>query len=126
MNPKKIPTLKKTVLLLVLILSLIPLGLVSANEQISATLTAAQGEYTVGDRIPLNLSVTHPNGYRLLPLRFQDSSFGALEIQEVTTPQVVANPDGTETTTQTIFATLWAPGEYATPELSVTVSDING
>ena len=126
MNPKKIPNLKITVLILALILSLVPLGLASADEEISATLTAAQGEFTVGDRIPLILTVTHPNGYRVMPLQFQDSVLGALEIQEVAPPQVVANPDGTETTTQTILATLWAPGEYTTPELSLALSDTNG
>ncbi len=126
MNPKKIQTLKITALFLALILSLVPLGLASANDGITATLTAADGEFTVGDRIPLNLTVSHPSGYRVLPLQFQDSTLGALEIQEVTPPQVVANPDGTETTTQTFFTILWAPGEYVTPELSLTISDTAG
>ena len=126
MNPKKIQTLKMTALFLALILSIVPLGLASANDGITATLTAAAGEFTVGDRIPLNLTVTHPSGYRVLPLQFQDSTLGALEIQEVTPPQVVANSDGTETSTQTIYATLWAPGEFNTPELPLAVSDTAG
>ncbi len=126
MNPKKIQTLKMTALFLALILSLIPLGLASANDGITATLTAADGVFTVGDRIPLNLTVTHPSGYRVLPLQFQDSALGAFEIQDVTPPQVVANPDGTETSTQTIYATLWAPGEFHTPELPLALSDTAG
>jgi len=126
MKPKKIQTLKMTALFLALILSLLPLGLASANDRITATLTAADGVFTVGDRIPLNLTVTHPSGYRVLPLQFQDSALGAFEIQEVTPPQVVANPDGTETSTQTIYATLWAPGEFHTPELPLALSDTAG
>lgn len=126
MNPKKIPTLKMTALFLALIVALIPFGMTSAAEGISATLTATEGEYTVGDAIPLNLTVIHPNGYRVLPLQFQDTVWGELEIREAASPQVVANPDGTETTTQTIYATLWAPGEFTTPELSLGVSDTAG
>ena len=126
MKPNKIQTLKMTALFLALILSLLPLRLASANDGITATLTAADGEFTVGDRIPLNLTVTHPSGYRVLPLQFQDSALGAFEIQEVTPPQVVANPDGTETSTQTIYASLWAPGEFHTPELPLTLSDTAG
>ena len=126
MNPTKIKNIKLAVLFLVLTLSLIPLGLAFANETIGAILTTPDGEITVGDRIPLNLSITHPNGYRLLPLQFQDSAWGEFEIQEVAPPQVVANPDGTETTTQAIYATLWSPGEYTTPELPLSISDTTG
>lgn len=123
MNPKKIDTLKITALFLALILSLVPVGLASANDGVSATLSAPGGEFTVGDRIPLSLTVIHPGGYRVLPLQFQDSAWGELEILDVSPPQVVANPDGTETTTQTIYATLWSPGEYITPELPLAISD---
>lgn len=126
MTPKKTPTLKIITLFLALILSLVPLGLVSADEGISATITTTDGEFTVGDPIPLNLTVTHPNGYRVLPLQFQDSAWGALEIREVAPPQVAANPDGTETTAQTIYATLWEPGEFSTLELSISISDTAG
>ncbi len=126
MNPKKIPTLKMTALFLALIVVLIPFGMAFAAEGISATLTAAEGEFTVGDPIPMILTVTHPNGYRVLPLQFQDSTWGELEIREVAPPQVVANPDGSETTTQTIYATLWATGKFATSELSFGVSDTAG
>jgi len=126
MNPKKIPVLKMTALFLSMIVALIPFGMAFASEGINATLITAEGEYTVGDPIPLNLTVTHPNGYRVLPLQFQDAAWGELEIREVTPSQVIANPDGTETTTQTIYATLWAPGEFSTPELSLGVSDTAG
>jgi hypothetical protein len=126
MNPNTKQTLKFTTMLLALIFALAPLGFASANEGISATITAAEGEFTVGDRIPLYLTVTHPNGDRLLPLQFQDQVWGELEILEISSPQVVSNPDGTETTTQTIYATLWAPGVYTTPELPLTISDTTG
>jgi hypothetical protein len=126
MNPKKIPTLKMTALMLALIVALIPFGIAFASEGVSATLSAPEGEYTVGDLIPLQLTVTHPNGYRVLPLQFRDSAWGELEIRKVAPPQVSANPDGAETTSQTIYATLWAPGEFVTPELPLSVSDTAG
>jgi len=126
MNPKKNPILKIIPLFLVLIVALIPFGTAFASEGINATLTAPEGDLTVGDVIPLTLTVTHPQGYRVLPLQFQDSAWGELEVRETAPPQVVANSDGTETTTQTIYTTLWTPGEYTTPELSLGVSDTAG
>jgi len=126
MNLKQYPTLKITVLSLALIVALIPFGIAFASDGISATLTVPEGEFTVGDVIPLTLSVIHPQGYRVLPVQFQDSAWGELEIREVAPPKVSANPDGNETTTQTIYATMWAPGEYATPELFLQVADTSG
>jgi len=126
MNLIKNTTLKITTLFLVLIVALIPVGTAFASEGITATLTAPEGEFTVGDVIPLTLTVTHLQGYRLLPLQYQDSTWGELEVREVTPPQVSANPDGTETTTQTIYVTMWTPGEYVTPELPLGVSDTAG
>jgi len=126
MNLKKNTTLKITAMLLVLIVALIPVGTAFASEEITATLTAPEGEFTVGDIIPLTLTVTHPQGYRLLPLQYQDSTWGELEVREVTSPQVSANPDGTETTTQTIYVTMWTPGEYTTPELPLGIGDTTG
>jgi len=110
----------------VLIVAMIPFGTAFASDGISATLTVPDGEFTVGDVIPLTLTVIHPQGYRVLPVQFQDSAWGELEIREVAPPQVSANPDGNETTTQTIYATMWAPGEYATPELPLQVADTTG
>jgi len=126
MNLKKNPTLKITTLFLVLFAMLIPFGTAFASEGINATITAPDGDLTVGDVIPLTLTVTHPQGYRVLPLQFQDSVWGELEVRDVAPSQVSANPDGTETTTQTIYATMWTPGEYATPELPLGVSDTSG
>lgn len=126
MNLKNNPTLKITILSLALIVALIPFGTAFASDVISATLTVPEGEFTVGDVIPLTLTVIHPQGYRVLPVQFQDSAWGELEIQEVAPAQVSANPDGNETTTQTIYATMWAPGEYATPELPLQVADTAG
>jgi len=126
MNSKKNPTLKITALFLVLFAALIPFGTAFASEGINATLTAPEGDLTVGDVIPLTLTVTHPQGYRVLPLQFQDSVWGELEVREVAPSQVSANPDGTETTTQTIYTTLWMPGEYVTPELPLGISDTAG
>jgi len=126
MNLKQNPTLKISILSLALIVALIPFGTAFASDGISATITVPDGEFTVGDVIPLTLTVIHPQGYRILPVQFQDSAWGELEIREVTPPQVSANPDGNETTTQTFYATMWTPGEYATPELLLQVADTTG
>ncbi len=126
MKTKQKSILKMTALLAALIFSLIPMGQVSANGGIEATLTLEAGDYTVGDVIPIMLTVTHPAGYHLITPQFKDEPWGALEVREVALPQIMANPDGTETTIQTIYVTLWEPGEFSTPELPLAISDTAG
>ena len=106
-------TIKISILLLTLAI-LLPLATAHAQEGISAALTAEVSELNVGDVIPLTLQVTHPAGYRVIPVQLEQS-WGEVEVRDVSSTVVTLNPDGTETTTQTIAVTLWAPGVHSTP-----------
>jgi hypothetical protein len=96
-----------------------------AQEAVTAELTAEQTEVTVGDVAPLVLSVTHPAGYRLIPLQ-PNESLGEFEVRSVSPVAVEDNQDGTETSRQTLNVTLWAPGNFTTPDLPVSVADNGG
>ena len=118
-------TMKLSIMLLALLLLAIPMAAANAQQELEATLIAEVPELTVGDVVPLTLQVTHPAGYRLVPVQLE-GAWGDFEIRDISPPQVSANPDGSETTTQTISAALWAPGEHTTLELPVVVSDTQG
>jgi len=51
---------------------------------------------------------------------------GAFEVRSQSPVEVIDNGDGTLTTRQTVEATLFAPGDYQTPPLAVTIADANG
>lgn len=96
-----------------------------AQQAVVAELTPAQTQMTVGDLVTLNLSVTHPAGWRVIVPEL-DRVWGDYEVVSQGTPQISANPDGTETTTQPINVTLFRVGAFETPTLSITVVDPNG
>ena len=146
MTIKKSITFKLLFLLLTITAIVVPLGAARAEEgvttkpvetrsnqtsssaefdMVNVEISVLDGEYFVGDLIPLTLEVTHPAGYRVIPIQLE-GDWGDVEVREISTPQVIKNPDGSETTTQVIEVALWAPGEYKTPELPVAVSDTNG
>ncbi len=116
---------KKLWIPLLLILALLGAGTAVAQSEVTAVWQIPPGDYTVGDPVPLTLSVTHPAGTEVLfpPLPEEWGDFVVLgQDAPVTTP----NGDGTLTTSQTIDARLFAPGNFATPPVSVTLSDANG
>ena len=122
MTQIKTNTIKISLLLLVLMLMAIPMAIANAQQEISATLSVESPELTVGDVVPLTFQVIHPAGYRLVPVQLEDA-WGDFEIRDISPLQVTENPDGSETSTQTISAALWAPGEHTSLELPVAVSD---
>ena len=95
------------------------------TEDIKAKLHAAKGAYTVGDVIPLTLTVQHPAGYRVIPMQME-GAWGDFEVREDHSPEVVMNEDGTQTTTQEIMVSLWQPGTFQTPEMEISVVDQKG
>lgn len=97
----------------------------SEGSVITATLTANTPTLTVGDPITLTISVIHPTGSRVVSSPLPDT-WGDLEVRAQQLPQTTANDDGTQTTTQTVAGTLWAPGSYMTPPLTLTVAYANG
>lgn len=91
----------------------------------AAALVPPEGELKVGDPIQLTLAVNHPaNTQVIMPVLAgseSDLDWGDFIVQGQSAPVTVANADGTETTSQTIDVRLFAPGEFTTPTLPVTV-----
>ena len=102
-----------------------PVPVLPQAENVTVQLQAPAGPFTVGDPLELTVQVTHPAGTQvILPQLAQ--TWGDLEVREQRPAQTTPNDDGTLTTAQTIVATLFAPGDFQTPPLAVTVSDAAG
>jgi len=121
--------LTRTFYLYILLFVLASLAFVTAADQapegIDVSLAVEGSGFTVGDIIPITLKVIHPAGFRVIPLQLE-TGWGELEVREISLPQVTVAADGSEITTQTIMITKWTPGEYATPELPIKVSNTAG
>ncbi len=92
---------------------------------VTVTVVPDRDEMTVGDPLTLTIQVTHPAGTQAL-LPELGESWGAFEVHSQSPVDVIDNGDGTLTTRQTVEATLFAPGDYQTPPLAVTIADANG
>lgn len=112
-------------LLIIIPLSLFSTFYASAEPLLSASLIAEADEFTVGDPIQLTLSITHPPGHQVILPGF-DHNWGDFIVRSQSAGSTVSNPDGTETTTQLIETSLFAPGTFNTPSLSISVSDGQG
>lgn len=98
---------------------------VYADEGITAALTSPQEALTVGDVVNLLLEVRHPaEQYVIFPELGQ--TWGDFEVREQSQPEVSTQEDGSQSSSQTIAVTLWAPGSFTTPLLTVTVSTPSG
>ncbi len=96
-----------------------------SQSSISATAVADRTELTVGDPVQVSFTVVHPAGSRVLWPAL-DESWGAFEVQEQQPASTVTGADGSLETTQAVLLTLWAPGEYTTPPVTLTVARQNG
>ena len=112
-------------LLLIAIVSLAVVGSAFAESAVSAAISINDGEFTVGDPLPLVLSVNHPAGYEELWTELV-SNWGDFLVHSQSAGTTIANVDGTETTSQIIDARLFSPGIFESPPLSVSVSDGTG
>jgi hypothetical protein len=126
MNRKRFrsPLLAQAGLLMVALL-LLAGPVAHAAGGVTAVLSTAGPDVTVGDPIRLVLTVKHPAGYQVLPPRLEQT-WGELTVKAVSPASTKANPDGTETTTLGIDARLFKPGAFQTPSLDVTVTDGSG
>jgi hypothetical protein len=95
------------------------------NGPVTATLSAPQGELTVGDSIQLTLAVTHPAGYQVI-LPAVAPAWGDFKVVSTSPASTTANADGTMTTTMAIDARLLQPGAFNTPALEISVTDGQG
>ena len=102
-----------------------PVPVLPAADRVAATLTPAEGPFTVGDPIELSLEVVHPDNTGIIVPQLE-TNWGDLEVRSQGAVATVDNGDGTLTTHQTIEVALFAPGEFQTPLLAVTVSDTGG
>ncbi|MFN2140658.1 MAG: hypothetical protein ACK2U5_09260 [Candidatus Promineifilaceae bacterium] len=120
---------KLSLLPLLLIAALLLVGVVSAQGNVTATVLGPEAPYTanVGDPLELTLVVTHPAGYQVIAPELDDqadgTSWGDFVIRSQSPPTTADNGDGTETTIIVFDARLFAPGEFSTPPLPVTVTD---
>ena len=114
-----------TFLLLTFITLLGPAAPVWAAGDVTATLTPNRETLTVGDPVQLTLKVTHPTGTQVIVPKLEQS-WGDFEVRVQTAPETVTNADGTTTTRETIEVTLFATGDFQTPELPLTLSDETG
>ncbi|MCO6451927.1 MAG: hypothetical protein J5I90_14185 [Caldilineales bacterium] len=92
---------------------------------VGATLAVEQGDWTVGDVIPLRLNVIHPPGYQVIAPELGET-WGDFTIRSVSPPRVLKNTDGSETTRINIDASLFQPGDFKPPPLDVTLTDGEG
>ncbi|MCJ7534354.1 MAG: hypothetical protein MUO57_02335 [Anaerolineales bacterium] len=112
-------------LLVIGVVSLAAAASAKAESLVSAELTLEDGEYTVGDPLPLLLSVNHPAGHQVLQPQL-DASWGDFLVNSQSAGTTITNPDGSETTNLLIDARLFSPGTYNSPPLIITVSDAVG
>jgi hypothetical protein len=86
---------------------------------------APEQGWTVGDRIPLRLTVIYPADLDVT-LPELPETWGAFEVREQNQRDPVNNFDGTITAIREATVTLWAPGDHQTPPLILTHPDVNG
>jgi len=96
-----------------------------ADDGVNATMVVGQSEIAVGDVVPLQVTVTHPQGWRVL-FPTLEKTWGDLEVRSQGAPEISENSDGSETTTQVIQVARFRPGEVVTPEMALTVADAQG
>ena len=105
------------------------IGIAFAQEEsrsnVHANLTADRNTVTVGEVVVLTLEVTHPVELAVVIPRLS-RVWGAFEVVLQSTAQTESNRDGTETTRQRLEVSLFAPGTFETPELSISIRRPDG
>lgn len=96
-----------------------------ADNGVNVDVKVGRENITVGDVIPLQVVVTHPQGWRVVFPKLE-AKWGDLEIRKQGAPVITQNADGTETTMTQIDATAFRPGAATTPELNMTIADAQG
>ncbi len=100
-------------------------GAVSAQDEVTAALTAGRSNLTVGDVVPLTFEVTHPAGWRVIAPELPEQ-WGDYEVRAQLLPTIRDNGDGTETTSQQIDVALFAPGTFQTPLMEFRLVNDSG
>jgi hypothetical protein len=111
--------------LVVIALMLTVVSGVSAQSNVTVTMSASSDNITVGDVIPLTLRVTHPAGWRVI-VPTLDKQWGEFEVRSQSTPVISASGNGVETTSQKIEVVRMRPGEVQTPAFTLSIADDQG
>ncbi len=100
------------------LLGMLATAVTHAQEQVTTTITADRDTLTVGDPVLVTVAVRHPVSYRLqLPALTWDE----IELLDMTAPEQ------TEQGTILRFTiTLWAPGAYEIPAMSLALENDAG
>ena len=96
-----------------------------SSDRVGMSFKAPEGEFTVGDVVPLTLEATYPSGFQVI-LPVLPRSWGSFEVRSQSPAVVEDRDDGSSSISQTIEVVLFAPGEHSTPELLVTVREPSG
>jgi len=114
---------KRFIILIIALITVFSMAMPAfAGGPVEANLVVENQALTVGDPIPMTLEITHPTGYVVIAPEL-DSAWGDFLIQSQSAPAIVANPDGSETTTIALDARLFSPGSFSTLPLSVSITD---
>lgn len=115
----------KIYLLLILLLGSIIGTVYGQSENIQATWTATPSEATIGHVITLTLTVTHPQGYRVITPKF-GATWGDFEIRSVGQPQITIGDEDTEITSLDLHVAVLNVGTFTIPDLNITVYNTDG
>jgi hypothetical protein len=108
-----------------LLIVLFTAGVAAAQTPVTAILIAPEGPFTVGDPVELQLAVTHPAGYQVIQPELPEK-WGDFLVKSQSPAATTTLEDGTEITTIVIDTRLFAPGEFSTPPLTISVTDGTG
>ena len=122
---KHLAPMAATALSLVAMLALTGPALAQAGADVRVSFAADARELTVGDPVTLTLEVTHPANLQVILPRVP-GTWGPFEVRSQSPVETTRHEGGTETVSQTLVVTLFSPGTFVTPELSVTVRDAGG
>ena len=92
---------------------------------VHVSMTADPRELTVGDIATLTLEVTHPADHAVVLPRL-GPEWGPFDVRSQTPAQTDYGNDGALKTRKRFRVTLFAPGEFETPDLSLTVRAPDG
>ena len=116
-------------LAIVAVLSVAAIGTALAQNPapsgILTSLTSDRSELTVGAPVTLTLGVMHAHDQAVVLPRI-GPEWGPFEIRSHTTAQTISNGDGTKTTFRQFRVTLFATGEFETPDLPVAIRQPDG
>ena len=87
--------------------------------------TSDRSELTVADPVTLTLGVMYPEDHTVVLPRI-GPEWGPFEVRSQATAQTISNGDGTKTTFRQFQVTLFATGEFETPELPIAIRHPDG